>query len=111
MNRQQRRKLGIKSLEPIINIRRSDIEKVKQEAVEEGCKKAFFMMLHIPAMIIQDKFPKIIPKKNRVQTFIDLCLEQYDAYNKEYVSIEDLQQCLEEESGIKIQDLKKQGGF
>lgn len=106
MNRQERRKLAKQGkfipAEPVINIKASDIEKIKLDAVNEAVDKAFFLSLAIPVMVLHDKFGKLTKKDGREQRFAELCLELYQLYNEGYVSIEDLHQCLYEETGVKI---------
>lgn len=106
MNRAERRRLAkqgvVTTKEPAINIKASDIEKIKMDAVNEAVDKAFFFSLAIPVMVLHDKFGQLMKKEGRAEKFAELCLELYDTYHQGYVSIEDLQQCLYEEAGIKI---------
>ena len=86
MNRSQKRKLAkegktIKK-EPIINIKKSELENIKKEAILEASELAFILMLSIPVMVIHDHYPKIMKKKedgkNREERFADLCLDLYN---------------------------------
>lgn len=72
MNRQERRKAGIKKTEPIINIKVSEIDRIKEEAVAKGCERALFLLLAIPVMIIHDKFGELMKKdaKHVLQTWL-----------------------------------------
>lgn len=95
MNRAERRANGIKTKEPIINIKVSELEAIKQQAVKEAVDKAFFLMLSIPVMVIHDKFPKLIKRENekgesREVRFCDEVLELYDTFQKGYVGLQDL---------------------
>lgn len=111
MNRSQRRKLekqGIKTeKEKIINIKASDVQQMKKEAADLAADKAFFLMLAIPVMVIHDKYPKIMKRvedgKPREERFADLCIDLYDSFNRGYVSFEDLEKCLWEEAGVKLE--------
>lgn len=106
MNRAERRKLGIKQKEPIVNIKRSDIEQIKKDVTKETIDTAFLLMLGIPTMIIHDKFAQLIKKnvdgKNREERFVDLCLELYDCFEQGYVTLDDLKNCLKEEAGVEF---------
>jgi len=62
MNRQERRRMGIKKKDPMISIKKSDIDAMKEEATEKGCKMAFNLMLAVPAMVIHDKFGSLMKK-------------------------------------------------
>ena len=77
MNRQERRRLGVKKKDPMISIKSSDIKAMKDEATAKGCKLAFTLMLVLPAMVIHDKYGLLMKKEGRVGRFVDLCLEQY----------------------------------
>ena len=107
MNRQERRKAGIKKTEPIINIKVSEIDRIKEEAVAKGCERALFLLLAIPVMIIHDKFGELMKKDGREARFADLVAELYDTYEKGYVSLDDLATCLEQEAGIKMLDRRR----
>lgn len=111
MNRAERRKKQKQGLptvkEPILNIKASDIQQIKKQAVDTAADTAFFLMLAIPVMVIHDKYPQIMRRtvdgKPREERFADLCIDLYDSFNKGYVAIEDLQNCLWEEAGVKIE--------
>lgn len=102
MNRQERRRLGVKKKDPMISIKQSDVDAMKEEATAKGCKMAFALMLVIPAMVINDKFGLLMKKDHRLDKFIDLCMEQYKCYEEGYVELEEMAQTLKEETGIVI---------
>lgn len=113
MNRQERRKMGVAKKEPVINIKVSDIEKIKREAVEEACKNAFILMLAIPAVVMRDKYAQLMKREGRLERFADLCIELYDTYDKGYVSLEELHSILWDECGVEIEganEIKKKAG-
>ncbi|BBK24954.1 hypothetical protein [Dialister hominis] len=60
MNRQERRRLEIKKKDPMVYIKQSDIDRIKEEATGKGCKMAFNLMLAVPAMVIHDKFGSLM---------------------------------------------------
>lgn len=111
MNRSQRRKLekqGIKTeKEKVINIKTSDVQKIKEDAAHNATDTAFFLMLAIPVMVIHDKYPRIMKRvedgKPREERFADLCIDLYDSFNRGYVTLDDLAKCLWEEAGIKLE--------
>lgn len=41
MNRQERRRLGVKKKDPMVSIKQSDVNAMKQEATKKGCELAF----------------------------------------------------------------------
>lgn len=63
MNRQERRRLGIKKKDPMVSLKQSDIDRMKEEATEKGCKLAFNLMLALPSMVIHDKYGLLMKKK------------------------------------------------
>ena len=102
MNRQERRRLGVKKKDPMISIKSSDIKAMKDEATAKGCKFAFQLMLVLPAMVIHDHYGELMKKDGRVSRFVNLCMEQYKCYEEGYVTLEDMAKILEDEAGIKI---------
>ena len=103
MNRQERRRLGIKRKDPMISIKQSDIDRMKEEATEKGCKLAFNLMLAVPAMVIHDKFGSLMKKDGRLERFVDMCMEEYKCYEEGYVTLEDMAKILKDEAGIKFE--------
>ena len=69
MNRAERRRLGIKNKEAVINIKQSDIDRIKMESAEEAAEMAFFLMLAIPTMVIHDHFGDLMKRDGREQNF------------------------------------------
>lgn len=106
MNRAERRKLGIKTSVKTYTLNSEQIEVMKKEVTEKAINKAFFLMLAIPVMVIHDKFGKLMKRDGREEKFVDYCLKLYETYEEGYVSLTDLQQCLYEETGIKMEELK-----
>ena len=103
MNRQERRRLGVKKKDPMISIKSSDIKAMKEDATTKGCKLAFQLMLVIPSMVIHDKFGSLMKKDGRVERFVNLCMEQYKCYEEGYITLQELAKCLKDEAGIKIE--------
>lgn len=103
MNRQERRRLGIKRKDSMISIKQSDIDRMKEEVTEKGCKLAFGLMLAVPAMVIHDHYGELMKKDGRVSRFVDLCMEQYKCYEEGYITLEELAKCLKDEAGVEIE--------
>nr|DAM64753.1 MAG TPA: hypothetical protein [Caudoviricetes sp.] len=102
MNRQERRRLGIKRKDPMVSIKQSDIDRMKEEATEKGCKFAFGLMLAVPAMVIHDHYGELMKKDGRVERLIDLCMDTYKCYEEGYVTLKELAQILKDEAGVEI---------
>lgn len=110
MNRAERRRRVKQGLpvnkEPVINIKASDIQAIKEQATSSAADTAFLLMLAIPVMVIHDKYSQLMRRevdgKPRAERFADLCLDLYDSFNRGYVTLDDLADCLWEEAGIKL---------
>lgn len=104
MNRAERRKAKKKGQvvpkEPVINIKVSDIQQMKKDVTKEAADLGFILMLSIPIMVLHDKwgFGKV-----RCERFIEQVLDLYDSFENDYVTLDDLKQCLWEEAGIKVE--------
>lgn len=106
MNRAQRR--ATKSpKEPTYTLTRSQIQEIKKECTAEAADTAFKLMLCIPTMVIHDKFRYIMKKEGRLETFLDFVMDLYDSYNRGLLTLDDMEQCLKEETGITFDDIKK----
>lgn len=83
-----------------------EVKQLKNEATQIVLKKAFKLMLAIPTMVIHDKYSQLMRKeadgKNREQRFVDLCLDMYDSFDRGYITLEDLENCLWQEGGVRI---------
>lgn len=103
MNRAERRRLQKKGLpvkkEPVVNIKYSDVQQMKDEATKKAADIAFLLMLGLPVLVLRDKwgFGKV-----RLERFIDQVIEMYEAFDEGYLTLDDIHQAIEEETGIKI---------
>lgn len=114
MNRAERRRLAkqghIVPAEPVVNVKASSLETIREQIRREetikAAENAFFYMLAVPTMVIHDKFAQLIKlkvdDKTREERFVEMCLEQFDYVHKEYVSIDDLHECLKKEAGVEL---------
>lgn len=102
MNRQERRRLGVKKKDPMVSIKQSDINAMKEEATEKVCKLAFNLMLALPSMVIHDKFGQLMKKDGRIEKFVDLCIEEYRCYEEGYVRLDEMAKILKDEAGVEI---------
>lgn len=99
MNRAERRRLQNKKPEPVINIKSSDVQLMKQRATSKAANQAFILMLGLPMLVLRDKwgFGKV-----RSERFIEQVIDLYDSFDKGYLTIDDIHKALYEEAGIKI---------
>jgi hypothetical protein len=99
VNRKQRRAKGIKEKEPVINIKASDIEQIKKDALSKAIDTSFMLMLGIPLIALRDEYGF---GKVRLERLMDRMLEVYDSFNKDYLTLEDLHKTIFEETGVQI---------
>ena len=106
MSRAERRKTGAPK-ERTYTLTESQIEKIRQEAMEEAMDRsvdvAFTLMLAIPLeVLIGDGYwPKTA--KKRLPKFLDEVLSLYDSYNAGVLTLEELREDLYKYGGIEIQ--------
>lgn len=77
----------------------------KLKAVEmEATKKAFLMMMGFPLLTLRDKFGF---GKARLNRFMDKMLDLYEAYENDYVDLDDLNNTILEETGVTLLEKRK----
>ena len=112
MNRAERRRLQKQgnAKEPVMNINRNDLMRIKKSATNAALDVAFELMLGIPVMVIHDKFDQLSNAesngKSREERFVEMCLDLYDSFDRGYLSLDDIRECLWAESGVKIERSK-----
>jgi hypothetical protein len=101
MNRSERRRSEKSKKETTYILTESQMEKLKEDAVKDATEKVFIMMLSIPVSVLHDNYwPKTAEKK--IPIFIDQCLELYEKYSNNLISIDDLTKHLSDHGGIEI---------
>lgn len=78
---------------------RAMIQQAKRTAANQATDQVAKLMLALPVYVLHDKWGF---GKTRCERFADDLLKLYDAYQQDYVTIEDLLQVLEDEAGMKI---------
>ena len=103
MNRAERRKAVRKGLpvkeEAVVNMKASDVEKIKQDASKQAADIAFMLMLGLPVMTLRDKFGF---GKVRCERFTDAVIDLYESFEQGNTSLKDIHETLKEEVGITI---------
>lgn len=82
----------------------AQIEKIKKDATMEATKKAFLMMMGFPLLTLRDKFGF---GKVRLNKFMDKMLNLYEAYENDYVDLDDLNNTILEETGVTLLEKRK----
>lgn len=103
MNRAERRKNKQMSAErPKTYVLTQDqIDKMKQDAVNEATRKAFLMLLSIPVMVLHDKFGF---GKQRLTKFMDYVLLWYASIQQGETPLRELLTVAERECGIRLEE-------
>lgn len=72
---------------------------MKDEATKKAANTGFLLMLGLPILVLRDKwgFGKV-----RLERFIDQTIEMYETFDEGYLTIDNIHQAIEEETGIKI---------
>lgn len=86
--------------EPTYNMKLSQINAMKDEAERKGVDKAFKLMLCLPIMAIHDYYDILDKPEGREERFVEKILDLYDSYLRGYVTLQELEECLKEETGI-----------
>ena len=104
MNRQERRRLERQgrapAKEPVINMKQSDIQTMKNNATHTAIDTAFLLMLGFPVMAMRDNMGW---GPVRLERLVDWILDYYDSFEKGYITLDDVHDTLREETGITIQ--------
>ena len=86
---------------------KEQIKAMKEESVEKGVDIAMKLLLCIPVMVIHDHYADLMRKevdgKSREERLADMILDLYDSYSRGYVTLDELEDCLWEEAGIKFE--------
>lgn len=101
MNRADRRRLkrNQESYNTTYTLRNEDVTRIKHDAAQEAVYTAFTMMLGLPVIVLRDKYGW---GKKRLSDFMDYVLELYDSFEKDYVTLDDLWDTIEKETGVKM---------
>lgn len=82
----------------------AQIEQMKKEATMDATKRAFLMMMGFPLLTLRDKFGF---GKKRLNQFMDKMLDLYEAYENDYVDLDDLNNTILEETGVTLLEKRK----
>lgn len=112
MNRKQRRKAGIKKKVPTYTFNQEQLyDEIKKgvEQYREGLKEemgtqAIRVVIFMSLLILRDKWGF---GKKRLRDFVFEFVEQVECLKKGYVSLEDMINVIQEETGLDIKDLVK----
>jgi 3-dehydroquinate dehydratase len=107
MSRAERRRLerDNSKAQNTYTLTQAQIDQMKKEVSMEATKKAFIMMMGFPLLTLRDKFGF---GKERLNRFMDKMLDLYEAYEMDYVDLDDLNDTIMKETGVTL--IKKREG-
>ena len=106
MNRAERRKrakLGLPVVnEPVINVKKSDITRMRQEDTEKAIDTAMVLLLSIPIKVMHDKYGWGMRK--RLPELSDALIDEYQAFVEGDMTLEEyrLRFCAETMPGVPV---------
>lgn len=104
MNRAERRRNARNEKPKTYVLTEDQITKLKQDAAYEATRRAFFMFMAIPIMVLHDKFGFGV---RRLTKFLDYALIWFDSVQKNETSLTELVKIAEKECGIKVLQQKE----
>lgn len=106
MSRAERRRLerDNSKAQNTYTLTQAQIDQMKKEVSMEATKKAFLMMMGFPLLTLRDKFGF---GKARLNRFMDKMLDLYEAYENDYVDLDDLNNTILEETGVTLLEKRK----
>lgn len=109
MSRAERRRLERDSSksQKTYTLTQAQIDQMKKEVSMEATKKAFLMMMGFPLLTLRDKFGF---GKSRLNRFMSHMLDMYEAYEMDYVDLDDLNNTILEETGVTLLE-KREGKY
>lgn len=99
----------------VLNKTEELLKSAKNDIADQVLGKAFILMLSIPVMVLNDKYAYLMKKedeqgRNRIERFVDLCLDEYEAVISNHVSMFDLVKVIKDESGVDLSGMIKSEG-
>lgn len=99
MNRQERRKNKDAAKPKVYTLTEDQIKQIRYEERNKAIDAAFTAMLGLPLLALRDVYGF---GKERLERFIDNLLEKYDSFREGYITLEDLQQTIKDETGVEL---------
>lgn len=111
MNRAERRrqaKLTGSSVakDPIISMKKSDIDRIKRKAADEATETAMILLLSIPIKVMHEQFGWGM--KKRLSRLSDALIDEYQAFSDGDMTLEEYQNMVYEYCGVKFQKNKEE---
>lgn len=105
MNRAERRRRAKQGLlvksEPVYNIKKSDIDKMKQENTSMAIDTAIVLLLAIPVKVMYEKYGWRM--KKRLPEFAEALIDEYQRFSDGDITLEEYAELVYEYCGVKFQ--------
>lgn len=88
---------------PTYNLTMEQIDAMKREAAKQAVEVAWTLMLGLPCMPLMDKFGF---DQEKIGQYLDEVMDYFDSYEKGYISLKDVHDCVLEEAGYDIIELR-----
>lgn len=109
MNRAERRRRAKQGLpvvkEPVLNMKASDITRMKEEASSLAVDTAMVLLLALPVKVMHDKYGW--RSKKRLPEFAEALTDEYQKFAEGEMSLEEYEQLVYDCCGIKFQRNKE----
>ena len=69
------------------------------KSLNEAVDRVFVGLLGLPCLVLKDKFNFT---SEQLTAFVDELLECYDSYEKDYITLKDVETVLYEEAGVTV---------
>lgn len=93
------RKNKTEKKEPTYGLSVSQIEALKQRAVQEAVSESLTLMMAISVMVLMDKHNF---DQEQLGTVVTQIVEKFEAYQEGYFTMEDARRVIQEEAGTEI---------
>lgn len=101
MNRAERRRQGkLVAKDPVITMKKSDIDRIKREATEKATDTAMVLLLSIPVKVMHEKYGWGMRK--RLPELSEAIIDEYQSFSDGDMSLEDYQEMVYEYCGVKF---------
>lgn len=109
MNRAERRRAKKQGLpvrkDPVLNIKQSDITKMKEDATEIAIDTAMILLLALPVKVMHDKYGWRM--KKRLPELAEALLDEYQSFCDGEMTLEEYKDFVYENCGIKFEKNKE----
>lgn len=81
---------------------KAEAQKIVEAEMPNTVRELTELLMVLPTVVILDSFGKLMPKQDRIKTFMALVYEQYQYIESGEVNLEELKAQIEEEIGEKL---------